>query len=107
MISLATMWGENLALCYGFLPAERAIELLHMACARHSERKAYYEQLVRAAEADMQADDAHKAAVALGRRLTGRRGVGTQESYVAWCDEAIAAIEAFAADARTPTSTQV
>ncbi len=93
------------ALCYGFLPAERAIELLHMARARHAERKAYYEQLVRAAEADMQADDPHKAAAALGRRLTGRRGVGAQESYVAWCDEAITAIEAFAASARTPTST--
>jgi DNA-binding PadR family transcriptional regulator len=82
------------ALCYGFLPAERAIELLQGARARHAERQAYYEELVRSAEIAMQADDPHAAAAALGRRLTARRGVGVQESYVAWCDEAIAAIEA-------------
>jgi len=46
-----------------------------------------YETLVRAAEADMRADDPQIAAAALGRSLTGRRGVGSQESYVAWCDE--------------------
>jgi PadR family transcriptional regulator AphA len=89
------------ALCYGFLPAERAIELLRIARARHEERKRRYEELVRAAEADMQADDPHAAAAALGRKLTGRRGVGSQESYVAWCDEAIAAMESFAAGAQT------
>jgi DNA-binding PadR family transcriptional regulator len=88
------------ALCYGFLPAERAVELLRLARARHAERQAHYEQLVHAAEADMQAENPHTAAAALGRRLTGRRGVSAQESYVAWCDEAIAAIEAFAATAR-------
>jgi DNA-binding PadR family transcriptional regulator len=95
------------ALSYGFLPAERAVELLRLARARHAERKGHYEQLVRAAEADMQADDPHTAAVALGRRLTGRRGVGAQESYVAWCDEAIAAIEAFAAEVGTPRASEV
>jgi len=82
------------ALCYGFLPAERAIELLQGARARHTERQAYYEELVRSAEIAVQADDPHVAAAALGRRLTARRGVGVQVSYVAWCDEAIAAIEA-------------
>ncbi len=85
------------ALCYGFLPPERAIELLRVARARHEEHKKKYEELVRAAEADMQADDPHTAAAALGRSLTGRRGIGSQASYVAWCDEAIAMIEAFAA----------
>jgi DNA-binding PadR family transcriptional regulator len=85
------------ALCYGFLPPERAIELLRVARARHEEHQRKYETLVRAAEADMRADDPQIAAAALGRSLTGRRGVGSQESYVAWCDEAIAAIEAFAA----------
>lgn len=89
------------ALCYGFLPPERAIELLRMARARHVERIGHYEELVRAAERDMRADDPHVAAAALGRRLTGRRGVGSQESYVAWCDEAIAAIEAMAASGQS------
>jgi DNA-binding PadR family transcriptional regulator len=89
------------ALCYGFLPPERATELLQGARARHVERQAYYEQLVRAAETAMESDDPHTAAAALGRRLTARRGVGVQESYVAWCDEAIASIEAQAAQGQT------
>jgi PadR family transcriptional regulator, regulatory protein AphA len=89
------------ALCYGFLAPERAIALLRVARARHVERARAYEELVRSAEADMESDDPHTATAALGRRLTCRRGVGSQESYVAWCDEAIAAIEAFAAKART------
>ena len=93
------------ALCYGFLPAERAIELLRLARAHHQERKQRYEDLVRAAEASMRDDDPHTAAAALGRRLTARRGVGSQESYVAWCDEAIAAIEAFAAKDLTQRAT--
>ena len=97
------------ALCYGFLPAERAVEQLRMARVRHVERQAHYEQLVRAAQADMRADDPHTAAAALGRMLTARRGVGVQESYVAWCDEAIAAIEAQAASAnprRAPSQSE-
>lgn len=81
------------ALCYGFLQPQRAIEMLSLARARHVERKAYYEQLVRAAEEDMKVDDPHKSAAALGRKLTARRGVGVQASYIEWCDEAIAAIQ--------------
>ncbi len=84
------------AVCYGFLSRERAVELLRIARARHEERKRQYEALVDAATADLQSDDPHVAAVALGRRLTARRGVGAQESYVMWCDEAIAAVEALA-----------
>lgn len=98
------------ALCYGFLPAERAIELLHLARARHAERQAHYEQLVRAAQTNMQSHDPHTAAAALGRMLTARRGVGVQESYVVWCDEAIAAIKAHQARAaftpRAPSETE-
>lgn len=86
------------ALCYGFLPPEQVIGLLRSARARHTQRKTYYEELVRAAEADMQEDDPHTAAAALGRKLTARRGVGVQESYVAWCDEAISSIEARAGE---------
>jgi DNA-binding PadR family transcriptional regulator len=89
------------ALCYGFIPPERAVELLWQARARHAERQQYYEQLVRAAEEDMRSTDPQKAAAALGRRLTARRGVGSQESYVAWCDEAIAAVTAFASNLDT------
>jgi DNA-binding PadR family transcriptional regulator len=85
------------AVCYGLLPMERAIDLLRGARARHEERKRQYEALVHEAEVDMRSDDPHIVAVALGRRLTARRGVGSQESYVAWCDEAIASIEALAA----------
>jgi DNA-binding PadR family transcriptional regulator len=83
------------ALCYGFIPPERAVELLRQARARHAERQEHYERLVRAADEDMRSDDPQKAAAALGRRLTARRGVGAQESYVAWCDEAIAAVSTF------------
>jgi hypothetical protein len=85
------------ALCYGFLPPERAIELLALARARHEERKRTYEKLAHAAEMDMRSEDAHVSAAALGRMLTARRGIGSQESYVTWCDEAIAAVQAFAA----------
>lgn len=84
------------ALCYGFLRPQRAIELLRLARARHVERKAYYEKLVLAAEEDMKMDASHTLAAALGRKLTARRGVGVQESYIAWCDEAIAAIQSAA-----------
>jgi PadR family transcriptional regulator AphA len=94
------------ALSYGFIPPERAVELLKQARARHAERQEYYEQLVRAAEEDMRLSDPQKAAAALGRRLTARRGVGAQESYVAWCDEAIAAVTAFASDVGSATSAQ-
>jgi PadR family transcriptional regulator, regulatory protein AphA len=83
------------ALCYGFIPAERAAELLRLARARHLEREKHYQQIVTSAAAAMAADDEASAA-ALGRWLTARRGVGVQESYVAWCDEAIAAILNFA-----------
>lgn len=82
------------ALCYGFVPAERAVELLRIARARHEEHIQQYMELARSAEADMRAEDPHTSAAALGRWLTARRGVGSRESYVAWCDEAIAAIEA-------------
>lgn len=82
------------ALCYGFLPPERAVELLTVARARHAERQAYYESLVAQAEAEMQSAEPHLRASALGQRLTARRGAGVQESYVAWCDEAIEAIRA-------------
>lgn len=82
------------AMAYGFLPPERAIELLRTARARHVERQTQYEALALSTGEAMRADDPHRAAVALGQWLTARRGVGAQESYVAWCDEAIAAIEA-------------
>jgi PadR family transcriptional regulator, regulatory protein AphA len=95
------------ALCYGFIPPERAVELLKQARAWHAERQEYYEQLVRAAEEDMRSSDPQKAVAALGRRLTARRGVGSQESYVAWCDEAIAAVSAFASLAGTDESAQM
>jgi DNA-binding PadR family transcriptional regulator len=94
------------ALCYGFLPTDRAIDLLRVARARHAERRAFYEALVGAAEAEMRSDDPHTAAAALGRRLTALRGVGSQASYVVWCDEAIAAIATFGTSiqaARTPS----
>jgi PadR family transcriptional regulator, regulatory protein AphA len=92
------------ALCYGFIPPKQAVELLRQARARHTERQEYYEQLVRSADEDMRSPDPQKAAAALGRRLTARRGVGAQESYVAWCDEAIAAVSVFAAGAGTGES---
>lgn len=82
------------ALCYGFLPPERAIEQLRLARARHAERQVEYERIARAADEEIAAaGDPHAAAAALGRRLTARRGVGVQESYVAWCDEAIDTFE--------------
>lgn len=85
------------AVCYGFLPKERAVELLRLARARHEERREGSAALAREAEDDTRSDDPHTAAVALGRMLTARRGVSIQESYVTWCDEAIAAVEALAA----------
>jgi PadR family transcriptional regulator, regulatory protein AphA len=84
------------ALCYGFIPAERSAELLRLARARHLERQAHYQEIVAAAEAAMAEGDTARSAAALGRWLTARRGVGVQESYVAWCDEALAAILNFA-----------
>lgn len=82
------------ALCYSMLPAERACELLLIARHRHEERKAYYEELVRCAQADEASDNEAVAMAALGKLLTARRGVGVQASYIEWCDEAIATIQA-------------
>lgn len=85
------------AVCYGFMPKEQVIDLLLVARARHEQRLAQYEAMAHAAEDDAQAEEPHVAAVALGRLLTARRGVSAQASYVVWCDEAIAAVEALAA----------
>lgn len=90
------------AASYGFLASERAIELLRGVRARHAERQARFEEMARDAEAAGQGGEPHQAAVALGEKLTARRGALAQQSYVAWCDEAIATIEALAARGRLP-----
>lgn len=76
------------ALSYGMLPAETARTLLEEARTRHGEQLAYYERLVRELE-DGRASGAVSEEAYIGTRLTLMRGIGAEESYVRWCEDAI------------------
>lgn len=81
------------ALSYGFLPAERALELLEGARRRHGEKLAYFRgleaKLKRGREEGGISEEAY-----VGTMLTLLRGIGVEESYVGWCDRATAFVQA-------------
>ena len=75
------------ALCYGFLPKERALARLREEKIRHKEQLALYEEFERGLEAELQERRISREAY-LGTLLTLRRGIGTERSYVEWCEKA-------------------
>ena len=75
------------ALCYGFLPKERALAQLREEKANHEEKLALYEKFERGLEAELGEGRISREAY-LGTLLTLRRGIGAERSYVEWCEEA-------------------
>ena len=77
------------ALCFGHLPEGRALERLGDLRERHAGKLAEYEgyerDLRRALEEGGISGEAY-----LGTLLALRRGIGEEEGYVRWCDEAAA-----------------
>jgi len=82
------------ALCYGFLPKERALAQLREEKVRHEEQLALYEEFERGLEAELQESRISREAY-LGTLLTLRRGIGAERSYVEWCEKAANMISCF------------
>jgi len=89
------------ALCYGFLPEDRAVERLQKEKAGHARKLEIYQSFARALEAQLAAGAISREAY-LGTLLTIKRGIGAEKSYAEWCDEAITMMSSSAAspDAR-------
>ncbi len=75
------------ALCYGFLPKERALAQLREEKSNHEEKLALYEKFERGLGAELREGRISGEAY-LGTLLTLRRGIGAERSYVEWCEEA-------------------
>jgi PadR family transcriptional regulator AphA len=75
------------ALCYPYMPEERALARLKDERARHKEKLARYAGFERELEAMFRGGGISREAY-LGTRLTLSRGTGVERSYVEWCEEA-------------------
>ncbi len=85
------------ALCYGFLPQERALARLAQVRRAHVDRLAHYEELERQLRSGHDAEDrTHGIAgpAYTGTVLVIRCGILSEQSYLRWCDEAMAMIGA-------------
>ncbi len=84
------------ALCYGFLPQERALARLEQVRRYHSGRLAHYEELERQirGESDAGCGDSVTESADIGKLLVVRGGILNEQSYLRWCDEAMAIIAA-------------
>lgn len=80
-------------LCYGFLPEEHALARLREARVLHEEKLALYEDHERELERMAWEDEISREAY-LGTLLTLRRGIGAEQGYVEWCEEAARLIAA-------------
>ena len=75
------------ALSYGMLPASTVRVLLEGARTRHQGKLVYYQKLERELEARRTRGEITEEAY-IGTKLTLMRGVGAEESYVRWCEDA-------------------
>lgn len=75
------------ALCFGHLPQEHALARLREVKERHAEKLAEYEGYERDVRRLLREGGISGEAY-LGTLLALRRGIGEEESYVRWCDEA-------------------
>ena len=82
------------ALCYGFLPTERALTRLEEEKAVHEQKLALYEEFERGLE-DLFRKDGISREAYVGTLLTLKRGIGAERSYVEWCEEAARTISSF------------
>ena len=83
------------ALCYGFLPKERALERLRQEKATHERKLEMYEGFERGLEAQLR-DGVISQEAYLGTLLTLRRGIGSEKDYAQWCEEAVEIISSAA-----------
>jgi DNA-binding PadR family transcriptional regulator len=81
------------ALCYPYLPEERALARLGEEKARHEKKLALYEGFDRELE-DLFREGGILREAYLGTKLTLSRGLGVEKSYVDWCEEAARIISA-------------
>ena len=86
------------ALSYGMLPEETTHKLLGEARELHRRKLAHYEGLERDLEERWTQGKISEQAY-VGTKLTLMRGIGAEESYVRWCEEAMS----FVADAAVET----
>ncbi len=84
------------ALCYGLLPPDHAQAQLEATRARHAANLAHYKDLSHRLDEDTRVRGDASPTARLGLLLTLRRGIDVEKGYVAWCDEAVAAITAAA-----------
>ena len=75
------------ALCFGHLPEGRALARLGEVKERHAEKLAEYEGYERDLRRSLREGGISHEAY-LGTLLAVRRGIGEEEGYVRWCDEA-------------------
>jgi PadR family transcriptional regulator, regulatory protein AphA len=75
------------ALCYPYMPKERALARLEEEKARHEEKRAQYEGYERELE-DLFGKGGLSREACLGTKLTLARGLGAEKSYVEWCENA-------------------
>ncbi len=80
------------ALCYDVLPTEQAMAQVRAARARHGEKLARYEEILRGLHEGTWGESV--VYQRLGPRLTLLHGVRVEAGYVAWCDEALALLAA-------------
>lgn len=86
------------ALCYGYLPKDRALELIAEARVRRVRKLARFEELQRRLEGRLDPEGKQNPITGpayLGTLLVLRRGIRSQKSYVEWCDEAADIISAW------------
>lgn len=75
------------ALCFGHLPEGRALAWLGEVKERHAEKLAQYEGYERDLRRSLR-EGGISGESYLGTLLALRRGIGEEEVYVRWCDEA-------------------
>jgi len=79
------------ALGYGYLPAEKVLEILEEVRRRHTEKLSYFRELEHRLKNRLDEGGIPEEAY-VGTMLTLLRGIGAEESYVKWCDRAAALI---------------
>lgn len=76
------------ALSYGMLPPETTRRLLREARELHRRTLAHFEGLERELEAQRARGEISEPAY-VGTKLTLMRGIGAEESYIRWCEDAM------------------
>jgi len=81
-------------LCFDLLSRDEIVGHLERIRAQHAAKLVYYDSVMKGRNAAFAASDAIVAPTRLGPALTLRRGILAAQSYVDWCDEALALVRA-------------